>query len=136
MKHIKNYNLFNEGINDRIDNPYDRDDMTPSKQESIGIRKKALQDLIEDYQKEGKDLEFLVKGYVVNKGGPKGLDTRSVVYGTFPTEDDNVLFVLSDSVGGGVLWFRYNRYDVHVDEKRGDKREGVKLYKRMQDIKK
>jgi hypothetical protein len=72
------------------------------------------QRLIDNRLNAGKSMYYFISGYVVNRGGTHGFDTKAPIYGFYPTRDQNTSRVLVEVVGGGTMWLLYNNQDIHI----------------------
>jgi len=132
-KNLKTFEQFSHEIEDNWDG------ISPEvKKESLERIEKEKKDLLErieyDY-KQGKDIEKYIIGYVINIGNEFSPNIESVVFGkVFPTEQKNVSWVLSESVGDSFQWFRYNNNVIRVDTLPYYKK-AVDKYRKLQDIK-
>jgi hypothetical protein len=72
------------------------------------------QQLMDKRLDAGKAMYWFISGYVVNRGGTHGFDTKAPIYGYYPTRDQNTGRVLVGVVGGGTMWLLYNNQDIHI----------------------
>jgi hypothetical protein len=64
-------------------------------------------------------LQYHVWGYVINRGGPYGIDTENTVFGYCETHDDGTPNMRGKCkvlvrVVGGFLWLNYPKWDVRI----------------------
>jgi hypothetical protein len=115
--------------------PYDNPEYIKYSVEKNNIVRVELQERIESDIKEGKNVEKWIWGYVINSGGPDGIDTKSVCYGVYPTVEQHTSYVLLDAIGGGLHWYIFGNEYVKAGGSEELRNEGIKLYRRLQSLK-
>jgi len=104
----------------------------------LATNKKSMDELknrIEQDLKAGKSLEKWIWGYVINRGGSKGMDIESVCYGKRPTKDQYKSFALVEVVGGGLHWVIYDNENIMAGGSIELRDKGIELYRKLKDIK-
>jgi hypothetical protein len=77
---------------------------------------------------EGKKLTGSILGFVINKGGQSGFDTKSPVFALWRHENQGNIWVLLESMGS-FSWFLYKKSDVFVGTQFEE--DGKALYNRL-----
>ena len=95
-------------------------------------RAAKTQQVIDDMLANNKPMYFFISGYVVNGGGTHGFDTKSPIYGYYPTRDQHTGTVLVEVVGGGVMWLLYKNEHIHLGTEATN--EGRRILMLMQSI--
>ena len=142
MKYLKTFESYQDKVKfmDKIRwNNWDDNQTREDRRKIIRNNQKTRRELkerIEQDIEQGKDLSKWIWGYVIDRGGEHGLDTKKPVYGVYPQMNNHISYVLADSIGGGLQWYNYGNEDIMAGGSDEFREEGIKMYKRLKELKK
>jgi len=141
MKHLQTFEGYQDKVKfmDRIRwNNWDDNQTHQDRRKILRDNWKSMTELkqrVDQDMEQGKDLSKWIWGYVIDRGGDHGFDTKRPVYGVYPQMNNHLSFVLADSIGGGTHWYNYGNEDVMAGGSDELREEGIKLYKKLKEIK-